>query len=146
MIAGKSVLELTSLASFFKNRFSLGLEPKCRLFWRHFPKFKKRKKSRIQPNSKIFSKKYSTKHAYLFTTKNILGVRCTLSMAVQFMNESEISDVASKATSAPSKVVMRQLKRNRSTAKGILTKKRNEIELLINKFESSAAVELKLSE
>ena len=62
------------------------------------------------------------------------------------MNESEISDVVSKATSAPSNVVMEQLKRNRSTAKGILTKKRNEIELLINKFESSAAVELKLSE
>ena len=67
-------------------------------------------------------------------------------MEVQFVNESEISDVASKATSARSKVVMEQLKRNRSTAKGILTKKRNEIELLINKFESSAAVELKLSE
>ena len=50
------------------------------------------------------------------------------------MNESEVSDVASKATSAPSKVFMEQLKRNRSTAKGILKKKRNEIELLINKF------------
>ena len=67
-------------------------------------------------------------------------------MEVQFVNESEISDVASKATSAPSKVVMEQLKRNRSTAKGILTKKRNKIELLINKFESSAAVEFKLLE
>ena len=38
-----------------------------------FDNSKNRKKSRIQPNSKIFSKKYSTKHAYLFTTKNILG-------------------------------------------------------------------------
>ena len=41
VIAGKSVLELTSLAPFSKNRFSLGLEPKWRLFWRHFPQFKK---------------------------------------------------------------------------------------------------------
>ena len=65
---------------------------------------------------------------------------------MQFVNDSEISDVVSKATSAPSKVVMEQLKQKRSTAKGILTKKRNENELLINKFESSAAVELKLSE
>ena len=67
-------------------------------------------------------------------------------MEVQFANDSEISDVVSKANSAPSRVVMEHLKENRSTSKGILTKKRNEIELLINKFESSAAVELKLSE
>ena len=41
VIAGKSVIELTSLAPFSKNRFSLGLDPKWRLFWRHFPQFKK---------------------------------------------------------------------------------------------------------
>ena len=43
-----------------------------------FHNSKNRKKSRIQPNSKFFWKKYFTKHAYLTTIKNILGVRCTL--------------------------------------------------------------------
>ena len=87
MIAGKSVLELTSLATFSKNRFSLGLEPKWRLFGGIFHNSKNRKKSRIQPKSKIFSK-YSTKHAYLFTTKKILGVRCTLTQRI--IDEGEI--------------------------------------------------------
>ena len=47
---------------------------------------KKLKKSRIQPNPKILSKNYSTKHAYLSATKNILGVRCTLSNRRQFVS------------------------------------------------------------
>ena len=85
VIAGKSVLELTSLASFSKNRFSLGLNQNGAFFGGIFHNSKNRKKSRIQPNSKFFSKKYFTKHAYLITIKNILGARCTLTLFISFV-------------------------------------------------------------
>ena len=61
-----------------------------------FHNSKNRKKSRIQPKSKIFSKKYSTKHAYLFTTKKILGVRCTLRSDVI---ETDTDETASSQSS-----------------------------------------------
>ena len=55
---------------------------------------------------------------------------------VTFVNESEISEFVSEASSAlPNKPSAGQLKRQRGAAKGVLTKKRNEIESRINQFE-----------
>ena len=48
---------------------------------------------------KIFSKKYSTKHAYLFTTKKILGVRCTLTFESLFVNVTKLIALLSRKES-----------------------------------------------
>ena len=70
----------------------------------------------------------------------------TVGLEVAFVNESEVPEVVSENPGAVPKTSIVQLKRDRGVAKGLLTKKRNEMESYIDKFESAAVVKIKLAE
>ena len=70
----------------------------------------------------------------------------TAGSEVAFVNESEVDDVVCENSGDMPKISTVQLKRDRGITKGILTKKQNEIESLIDKFGSIAVVEIKLAE
>ena len=64
---------------------------------------------------------------------------------IQFVDESEITEVVSgKAVAIPK--MSEQLKRDRSVAKGLFTKKRNESNAIFEEFVEITEVEEKLSE
>lgn len=64
---------------------------------------------------------------------------------IKFVNESEIAGVVSEKAALLPKMSSQQLRWNRSTAKGLLTKK-NKIESLLNKLQHASDVELKTLE
>eukprot|EP00794_Sanderia_malayensis_P021083 gene21083-23139_t len=67
-------------------------------------------------------------------------------LEVEFVNDNEITGVLSEGPPTLSKTSIAGLKQNRSIAKRNLTRKRNEIENIFDKFENSNEITEKISE